>query len=491
LFLESASRSSIFYPHAEQACFDAADSGADAGAGVGSAPPGSARLSRKSTARDHQALESDGRMIEQIVPSNHPLEPVFVQQEPSVELAPAPPSVTPAFALMPPSPAQTPDFRSSTSNPTSAYMAAVPAQLLAAVTAPVLASLPSTSRPALSNRASSPQPTMCVRHVEVPQPERSVLENTGLSDLSSLHTAILPGSSATSIACYASPAEAHEPNVACYTAPPMKEKPQAAPTRTFPTTSSPYKLLEKPVEHWDEADVATWLAFLSRTPDDIAELVFEHAISGPVLLSLSDEDLAGLDIVKFGHRRLLVLAARELRGRLDISQPLHAVPRSPIPSSVEQLADGAMTPAVTATSVPMVNMLAARPSSPVLRTGSPVLRVPLTSHYPPAKVIVQSSSVPTPWQSGRSGSPFPQVRSASPCHATLSPCSSTGLIATYNANMGVIGTPSPACREAAICNGGHLPCPGHIIEPSPVQKARLGHILSASKAVPLASLEQA
>merc|ERR1712135_212267 len=77
------------------------------------------------------------------------------------------------------------------------------------------------------------------------------------------------------------------------------------------------KLAGKSVEQWDETDVASWVASLSALPDGIAEVVHAHAITGPVLLSLSSEDLAGLNIKKFGHRRLLVLAANELRKAVD------------------------------------------------------------------------------------------------------------------------------------------------------------------------------
>mmetsp|Transcript_39176 Transcript_39176/g.104013 ORF Transcript_39176/g.104013 Transcript_39176/m.104013 type:complete len:895 (-) Transcript_39176:131-2815(-) len=77
------------------------------------------------------------------------------------------------------------------------------------------------------------------------------------------------------------------------------------------------KLAGKPVEQWDETDVASWVASLSAIPDGIAEVVHAHAITGPVLLSLSSDDLAGLNIKKFGHRRLLVLAANELRRAVE------------------------------------------------------------------------------------------------------------------------------------------------------------------------------
>jgi len=73
---------------------------------------------------------------------------------------------------------------------------------------------------------------------------------------------------------------------------------------------------EKPVEQWTEADVASWVASLSAV-EGMDEVVRCHGITGSVLLSMSEEDLAELNIKKFGHRRLLVLAAEELRAALE------------------------------------------------------------------------------------------------------------------------------------------------------------------------------
>ncbi|CAE7200622.1 unnamed protein product [Symbiodinium necroappetens] len=62
----------------------------------------------------------------------------------------------------------------------------------------------------------------------------------------------------------------------------------------------------KPVRDWTEDDVAQWLMKLSTVPADILDVVHLHAISGAVLLSMTEEDLEGLRIEKFGHRRLIV-----------------------------------------------------------------------------------------------------------------------------------------------------------------------------------------
>jgi len=46
------------------------------------------------------------------------------------------------------------------------------------------------------------------------------------------------------------------------------------------------KLAAKPVDQWDETDVASWVASLSAIPDGIAEVVHAHAITGPVALAV-------------------------------------------------------------------------------------------------------------------------------------------------------------------------------------------------------------
>ncbi|CAE7532254.1 unnamed protein product [Symbiodinium sp. CCMP2592] len=75
----------------------------------------------------------------------------------------------------------------------------------------------------------------------------------------------------------------------------------------------------KPVRDWTEDDVAQWLMKLSTVPADILDVVHLHAISGAVLLSMTEEDLEGLRIEKFGHRRLLLLAAQELRRTVQVA----------------------------------------------------------------------------------------------------------------------------------------------------------------------------
>eukprot|EP00434_Breviolum_minutum_P010418 symbB.v1.2.009188.t1/scaffold581.1/size274127/2 len=87
------------------------------------------------------------------------------------------------------------------------------------------------------------------------------------------------------------------------------------PSLSVPSTNCTAAMAQvgKPIRDWTEEDVAVFLMQLSSVPMDIIDVVHTHAISGAVLLSLTDEDLESLNIEKFGHRRLLLLAAQELR----------------------------------------------------------------------------------------------------------------------------------------------------------------------------------
>lgn len=66
------------------------------------------------------------------------------------------------------------------------------------------------------------------------------------------------------------------------------------------------------VQEWTEDDVEDWLVRFTTVPSSLAAVVREHAITGMVMLTLKEEDLENLN-VKFGHRRLLMMAAGELR----------------------------------------------------------------------------------------------------------------------------------------------------------------------------------
>eukprot|EP00931_Biecheleriopsis_adriatica_P037299 TRINITY_DN21399_c0_g1_i4.p1 TRINITY_DN21399_c0_g1~~TRINITY_DN21399_c0_g1_i4.p1 ORF type:complete len:912 (-),score=161.87 TRINITY_DN21399_c0_g1_i4:63-2798(-) len=72
-------------------------------------------------------------------------------------------------------------------------------------------------------------------------------------------------------------------------------------------------LRQKPVEHWHEADVIRWLLDISSFPRDMTKVVVDNAITGVVLLSLTEKDLDFLKVEKFGHRRMLTIAAELLR----------------------------------------------------------------------------------------------------------------------------------------------------------------------------------
>lgn len=72
-------------------------------------------------------------------------------------------------------------------------------------------------------------------------------------------------------------------------------------------------LLQRPVQEWQEEEVIRWLLEVSLAPKELAHVIREQAITGNVLLTLTEKDFEELEIPKFGHRRLLMMAATELR----------------------------------------------------------------------------------------------------------------------------------------------------------------------------------
>lgn len=91
--------------------------------------------------------------------------------------------------------------------------------------------------------------------------------------------------------------------------------PNARSEKTRAPAWVPVGQLPRPVQEWQEAEVCRWLLEVFQAPQDLVSLVREQAITGKVLLSLSERDLQELPVPKFGHRRLLMLAAQELRHR--------------------------------------------------------------------------------------------------------------------------------------------------------------------------------
>lgn len=91
-----------------------------------------------------------------------------------------------------------------------------------------------------------------------------------------------------------------------------------------------WPLLGKPVQQWDEEDVALWLARRSAAPPELVQALRRDAVTGAVLASLMEDDFDKLGIQKFGHRRLLSIASMELRAlserQAQLSQSEAAVP---------------------------------------------------------------------------------------------------------------------------------------------------------------------
>eukprot|EP00746_Dinoflagellata_sp_MGD_P011775 gnl/MRDRNA2_/MRDRNA2_124823_c0_seq1.p1 gnl/MRDRNA2_/MRDRNA2_124823_c0~~gnl/MRDRNA2_/MRDRNA2_124823_c0_seq1.p1 ORF type:complete len:642 (+),score=84.31 gnl/MRDRNA2_/MRDRNA2_124823_c0_seq1:96-2021(+) len=82
-----------------------------------------------------------------------------------------------------------------------------------------------------------------------------------------------------------------------------------------PLSLLPGPLTMKPLKKWTVDDVKTWVA-CTPLPPQVGDLLCENAINGPVLESLTDKDLVGLGIQKFGWRRQLLLSRKELCDKL-------------------------------------------------------------------------------------------------------------------------------------------------------------------------------
>eukprot|EP00927_Polykrikos_kofoidii_P037154 TRINITY_DN31329_c0_g1_i1.p1 TRINITY_DN31329_c0_g1~~TRINITY_DN31329_c0_g1_i1.p1 ORF type:complete len:910 (-),score=142.42 TRINITY_DN31329_c0_g1_i1:154-2883(-) len=71
-----------------------------------------------------------------------------------------------------------------------------------------------------------------------------------------------------------------------------------------------------PLASWTEDQVAAWAA-LTPLPLDVASILREQAITGPVLEVLTDEDLQVMGLAKLGWRRQLLLSRQELLEQLE------------------------------------------------------------------------------------------------------------------------------------------------------------------------------
>eukprot|EP00930_Biecheleria_cincta_P025563 TRINITY_DN1818_c0_g1_i1.p1 TRINITY_DN1818_c0_g1~~TRINITY_DN1818_c0_g1_i1.p1 ORF type:complete len:1365 (+),score=167.49 TRINITY_DN1818_c0_g1_i1:168-4097(+) len=113
---------------------------------------------------------------------------------------------------------------------------------------------------------------------------------------------------------------ASQANRACSSTPLESERMQSPQGGYALSRSCSHLAVFNSISDCSEDDVAQWLMSLSTVPSDIIDVIHTHAINGAVLLSLTEEDLEGLDIPKFGHRRLLLLAAQQLRSTVEAQQ---------------------------------------------------------------------------------------------------------------------------------------------------------------------------
>lgn len=82
---------------------------------------------------------------------------------------------------------------------------------------------------------------------------------------------------------------------------------------------------------WTADHVAQW-ARSTPMPLRAAELLEEHGVNGPVLESLTEQDLAGLGFARFGWRRQFFLSRQELVARLRFLRSACAAARGGAPS---------------------------------------------------------------------------------------------------------------------------------------------------------------
>lgn len=85
---------------------------------------------------------------------------------------------------------------------------------------------------------------------------------------------------------------------------------------------------------WTVAHVADWVA-ATPLPLEVSERMRENAINGPVLESLTDEDMISMGLEKFGWRRQLFLSRQELFETMDSDAPGQCVTLSPTHSDSE------------------------------------------------------------------------------------------------------------------------------------------------------------
>lgn len=156
---------------------------------------------------------------------------------------------------------------------------------------------------------------------------------------------------------------------------------------------------------WDETAVVNFLASFPACPPDVVELVRAHAISGPVLCSLTAKDVDSLGVEKFGHGRFLLLAAEQLRAAAAKERLTQrtVIPRDPNFSLSDvrsrtlhcQRQMRASSPAILAQSPARVLPTTATPFVSPMRSGSP-LHSRVASRSPSSWMVSRSPRIASP-----------------------------------------------------------------------------------------------
>lgn len=237
--------------------------------------------------------------------------------------------------------------------------------------------------------------------------------------------------------------------------------PQYAFMSTKPIVSAePSKLSsssQRPVQEWQETEVCQWLTEVFLAPKELVQMVEEQAISGKVLLSLSERDFQELPVPKFGHRRLLMLAAHELRKR-QASQASSVQPVSAVAYSVQ-------APSIPTTVPAFATKGASGPQLSVGGGNPHPSQVSMRSTLPPRcaaprRPQVQASAMPMPagsWVAGVDRFATPRVMQSVAAPSTpasarqvqlpvASPRDTVEDEALFNAAMGRSRSMSPQSR---------------------------------------------
>lgn len=163
----------------------------------------------------------------------------------------------------------------------------------------------------------------------------------------------------------------------------------------------PFRLAEWTVDH-----VASWLRSTPLAPEVVAQLR-HHAVNGPVLESLTDDDLVAMGVEKFGWRRQLLLSRQELVRELDDRL------RPPEGVDWHSIHSRAATPAASPTLGCRAVDAEGQSPDAAAAPESPSATVVLPQPLPPARTVTREHSfLPSPLATQRATASWSPYRQA-------------------------------------------------------------------------------